>query len=75
MKGEYRWHFHENTDELFLVLEGKLMIEIRGQETIFVEPGESVKIPAKAIHKTSAIGRTVNLCFEKNANDTVFVEC
>ena len=74
MEGEYRWHFHENTDELFIVVEGKLMIEIRGQETIFVEPGESVKIPAKTIHKTSAIGRTVNLCFEKNAEDTVFVE-
>ena len=74
MEGEYRWHYHEHTDELFIVLEGKLKIEIRDNETIFLKPGEFVKIPAKTIHKTSAIGRTVNLCFERNAEDTVFLE-
>jgi len=73
MEGEYKWHYHENTDELFIVLEGELKIEIRDDETIFLKPGEFVKIPARTIHKTSAIGRTVNLCFERDADDTVFV--
>ena len=74
MEGAYKWHYHEHTDELFIVLEGELKIEIRDGETQSLKPGEFVKIPARTIHKTSAIGRTVNLCFEKDAEDTVFVE-
>ena len=74
MEGAYRWHYHNNTDELFIILEGHLKIEIRDAETILLKPGEFIRIPAKTVHKTSAIGRTVNLCFEKNADDTVFVD-
>jgi len=74
MEGEYKWHYHNNTDELFIVLEGQLKIEIKDQDTVFLKPGEFIKIPAKTIHKTSAVGRTVNLTFEKNGDDTIFVE-
>ena len=74
MSGEYGWHYHENTDELFVVLEGELKIEIRNKDTVFLKPGEFIKIPSKTIHKTSAATRTVNLTFEKNADDTIFVD-
>lgn len=74
MQGEYRWHYHNNTDELFVVLEGELKIEIKDNNTVFLQPGEFIKIPSKTIHKTSAVTRTVNLCFEKNADDTIFVD-
>ena len=74
MQNEYRWHYHNNTDELFIVLEGELKIEIKDNETLFLKPGEFLKIPSKTIHKTSANTRTVNLCFEKNAEDTIFVD-
>jgi mannose-6-phosphate isomerase-like protein (cupin superfamily) len=74
MQGEYRWHYHNNTDELFIVLEGELKIEIKDSDTIFLKPGEFIKIPAKTVHKTSAADRTVNLTFEKNAQDTIFVD-
>src|SRR5438105_2314490 len=74
MEGEYKWHFHNNTDELFVVLEGDLKIEIKDHGAVFLKPGEFIKIPAKTIHKTRAVGRTVNLCFEKNGDDTIFVE-
>lgn len=70
----YPWHFHKNTDELFIVLEGRLTIEIEDNETIILEPGEFIKIPANTIHRTSATTRTVNLCFERNADDTTFVD-
>jgi hypothetical protein len=33
-----------------------------------------VTIPAKTIHRTRAIGRTVNLCFEELGAETVFVD-
>lgn len=74
MEGEYRWHFHQNTDELFIVLEGQLKIERKDEDIVLLGPGEFIRIPAQTIHKTSAIGRTVNLCFEKNADDTIFVD-
>ncbi|MBC7829937.1 MAG: cupin domain-containing protein [Chitinophagaceae bacterium] len=74
MQGEYRWHYHKNTDELFVVLEGELKIEIRDNDTLFLKPGEFIKIPSKTIHKTSAATRTVNLCFEKTVEDTIFVD-
>src|ERR1044071_4739189 len=74
MQGEYRWHYHNNTDEMFIVLEGELKIEIRDNDAVYLKPGEFIKIPAGIIHKTSAVIRTVNLTFEKNADDTIFVE-
>jgi mannose-6-phosphate isomerase-like protein (cupin superfamily) len=74
MQGEYRWHYHNNTDELFVVLEGELKIEIKDNDTVLLKPGEFIKIPSKIIHRTSAAARTVNLCFEKNADDTIFVD-
>lgn len=74
MTEEYRWHYHKNTDELFVVLEGELKIELQDSDTVFLKPGEFIKIPSKTIHKTSAAIRTVNLCFEKNSDDTIFVD-
>src|SRR5450432_4135974 len=71
MQGEYRWHYHSNTDELFMVLEGELKIEIKDNDSVFLKPGEFIKIPAKTIHKTSGATRTVNVCFEKNADDAI----
>ncbi len=32
MQEEYRWHYHNNTDELFIILEGELKIEIKDQK-------------------------------------------
>ena len=74
MEQEYPWHYHPHTDELFLVVEGTLKIDIRDAGTIYLEPGEFLTIPANTIHKTAAIGRTVNLTFEKDAAETVFIE-
>lgn len=74
MKESYSWHYHNYTDELFIVLEGELKIEIKDNDTVFLKPGEFIKIPAGTIHKTSTVTRTVNLTFEKNAEDTIFVE-
>ena len=73
-QGEYKWHYHNNTEELFVVLEGELKIEIKDSETVFLRNGDFIKIPAKTIHRTSAAVRTVNLCFEKTVEDTIFVD-
>jgi mannose-6-phosphate isomerase-like protein (cupin superfamily) len=72
--GEYRWHYHPKSDELFIVVEGLLAIDLEDGRELRLNPWESVTIPAMTVHRTRAIGRTVNLCVEELAAETVFVE-
>lgn len=71
---EYRWHQHPHSDELFLTVEGRLEIDLADGRTLGLDPWQTVVIPAATVHRTRAIGRTVNLTFELLAADTVFVE-
>ena len=72
--GEYRWHYHPTSDELFIVVDGCLAIDLEDGTELRLYPWRSVTIPAMTVHRTRAIGRTVNLCFEELAAETVFVE-
>jgi mannose-6-phosphate isomerase-like protein (cupin superfamily) len=74
LTGEYPWHQHPRSDELFLVVEGRLEIDLADGRTLGLGPWQSVVIPAGTVHRTRGIGRTVNLCFEALAAETVFVE-
>jgi mannose-6-phosphate isomerase-like protein (cupin superfamily) len=49
LKGEFVWHHHETEDELFLVVNGSLLIKLRDQD-IFLEEGEFVIIPRGVEH-------------------------
>lgn len=31
--GEYQWHYHSSSDELFMVLEGELLIDFKDKDT------------------------------------------
>lgn len=42
-------HCHENEDELFFVLEGRLRVT-RGNEEIILEPGQSAFLPRRVAH-------------------------
>jgi mannose-6-phosphate isomerase-like protein (cupin superfamily) len=72
--GEYRWHQHPDSDELFLVVEGKLLVDLAGHDTLELGPWQCAVIPAGTVHRTRAAGRTVNLTFEKQQAKTVFVD-
>ncbi len=74
MSGEYPWHRHPQSDELFLVVEGQLTIELADGRSLTLEPWQAVTVPAGTVHRTRAETRTVNLCFEHLGADTVFVE-
>ena len=73
-EGDYRWHYHAKSDELFIVIEGLLAIDLEDGRELRLGPWQSVTIPAKTVHRTRAIGRTVNVCFEELAAETVFVD-
>lgn len=72
-EGEYRWHRHPASDELFIVVEGCLAIDLEDGRELRLRPWDSVTIPAGTIHRTRAIGRTINLCFEEAGAETVFI--
>ena len=49
IKGEFVWHRHDNEDELFLVVKGKLLIKLRDRD-LHVNEGEFVVIPKGVEH-------------------------
>ena len=49
-KGEFVWHAHEDTDEVFLVVEGEMTIEFREGE-VHLKPGEMFVVPRGVEHK------------------------
>jgi mannose-6-phosphate isomerase-like protein (cupin superfamily) len=49
LKGEFVWHVHNNEDELFLVIRGRLQIKLR-EGDLWLEPGEMVIIPKGVEH-------------------------
>jgi mannose-6-phosphate isomerase-like protein (cupin superfamily) len=74
IQGEYPWHYHPHSDELFLVMEGHLIIDLADGGEIHLAPGQSMTIPANTVHRTRAEIRTVNLLFEEMAAETAFLE-
>ena len=70
----FRWHQHPKSDELFLVVEGLLAIDLQDGTELRLGPWQMVTVPAGTVHRTRAIGRTVNLCVEEFATETVFVD-
>jgi mannose-6-phosphate isomerase-like protein (cupin superfamily) len=73
-EGEYRWHHHPDSDELFLVVAGELQIEFEDGAQAKLTEWQSIVVPAGTVHRTRAIGRTVNVTYEKQGAQTVFVE-
>lgn len=52
-QGEFVWHKHDETDDLFLVLKGNLTIELRDRE-INLGPGELFVVPKGVEHRPVA---------------------
>ncbi len=73
-EGEYRWHHHPDSDELFLVVAGTLQIDLADGNRLELTEWQSAVIPAGTVHRTRAVGRTVNLTCEKNGALTVFAD-
>ncbi len=71
--GVYDWHKHDNSDELFLVIEGQLFIDVNVSDSYCLNPFEYLIIPKGIVHRTRSNQRTVNLTFEKADLRTEFV--
>jgi mannose-6-phosphate isomerase-like protein (cupin superfamily) len=53
VEGEFVWHEHKDTDEVFLVIDGELDIEFRDGK-VHLGPGELFVVPKGKEHKPSA---------------------
>jgi mannose-6-phosphate isomerase-like protein (cupin superfamily) len=54
VKGELTWHNHEHEDELFLVMRGRLLIQLEGEE-IELNPGDMYVVPKGTMHNPVAV--------------------
>jgi mannose-6-phosphate isomerase-like protein (cupin superfamily) len=50
LQGEFIWHAHPETDELFLVLSGSLTIELRDRDPVTLHAGEFFVVPRGVKH-------------------------
>jgi mannose-6-phosphate isomerase-like protein (cupin superfamily) len=63
IEGEYHWHKHDNDDEFFYVVEGKLLIDLEDR-TVELSPRQGMVVPKGIVHRTRAPQRTVILMVE-----------
>jgi len=63
LQGEFVWHHHEAEDELFLVLQGRLRMQLRDGEVV-LNPGEVLVVPRGVEHRPVAEGEVHVLLFE-----------
>ena len=62
-QGEFVWHKHDETDELFLVVKGRLTIQFRDRDVV-LEPGELFVVPRGVEHCPKADEETHVLLIE-----------
>ena len=70
VKGEFHWHKHDREDEFFFVVQGKLLLDLKGtdgaEETIALHPQQGYTVPRGVVHRTRAEEKTVMLMIEQN---------
>ena len=63
VQGEYHWHKHDDEDEFFYVVDGRLLIDLEDR-TVELAPRQGFVVPKRVVHRTRAPGRTVILMVE-----------
>jgi mannose-6-phosphate isomerase-like protein (cupin superfamily) len=62
--GDFHWHKHADQDEFFLVVDGELLIDIAGGETITLVPRQACTVPKGVVHRTRSPRRTTIVMVE-----------
>ncbi|MEO8388284.1 cupin domain-containing protein [Polaromonas sp.] len=64
VQGDYHWHSHPDTDDFFLVLKGELHIDLDGQPTVVLKPGQLFVVPRGVCHRPRAVQESHLLLIE-----------
>jgi mannose-6-phosphate isomerase-like protein (cupin superfamily) len=67
IEGEYHWHKHTREDELFYVLRGQIVIQVRDGPDVVLHDGEMAVIPKGLEHRPTSAGPAYILMFEPRA--------
>ncbi|MHC5212611.1 MAG: cupin domain-containing protein [Planctomycetota bacterium] len=63
IEGDFHWHQHDEQDEFFYVVEGRLLIDLEGR-TVELGPRQAFTVPRGVQHRPRAPVRTVILMVE-----------
>jgi mannose-6-phosphate isomerase-like protein (cupin superfamily) len=63
-RDEFVWHHHEDEDEMFLVVKGRLVMGLRDGDDVVLDEGEFLIVPRGVEHKPMADGEAHVLLFE-----------
>lgn len=63
VKGKFVWHTHDDTDELFLVMDGRLTIQLRDGD-VHLGPGQLFVVPRGVEHCPVADGEVRAILIE-----------
>jgi mannose-6-phosphate isomerase-like protein (cupin superfamily) len=64
VQGEYHWHQHDEEDEFFYVVAGRLLVDLEGR-TVELAPRQGMVVPRGVTHRTRAPEPTVMLMVER----------
>jgi mannose-6-phosphate isomerase-like protein (cupin superfamily) len=64
IEGDFHWHKHDDQDEFFLVLEGQLLIDLEGRDTVTLDRHQGYTVPRGIVHRTRARERAAILMVE-----------
>jgi mannose-6-phosphate isomerase-like protein (cupin superfamily) len=67
IEGAYHWHKHTNEDELFYVLKGHIVIEVKDRPSVHLQEGEMAVIAKGVEHRPTSAGPSYILMFEPSA--------
>jgi mannose-6-phosphate isomerase-like protein (cupin superfamily) len=67
IEGDFHWHKHDDQDEFFLVLDGELLIDVEGADTITLGRHQACSLPKGVVHRTRAPRRTTIVMVEAAA--------
>jgi len=63
--GSFHWHQHDEQDEFFFVLDGRLRIELAGRDPVELGPRQAFSVPAGLRHRPVAPVMTSVIMIER----------
>ncbi|KAM0256038.1 hypothetical protein ACHAQJ_005237 [Trichoderma viride] len=70
LDGEFIWHSHPNSDELFYLLSGKLTVELEGLDDVVLQIGDMYVVPRGIRHRPVAENASVMLIEHESTINT-----
>jgi mannose-6-phosphate isomerase-like protein (cupin superfamily) len=63
-EGDFPWHQHADQDELFLVLDGEIILDVEGRESVVLRRHQGYTVPKGTMHRPRSPKRSAVLMIE-----------